>query len=100
VVAFALPDDGAGLLAQSMAPTLRTVGVLLVGLLAALLVVRLAPKNWFWYPLLALLIVTATWVAWIASQSILVSLLTMFVAVAVAWLVTLGRNRRSHAAPT
>jgi hypothetical protein len=100
VVAFALPDDGAGLLAQSMAPTLRTVGVLLVGLLAALLVVRLASKNWFWYPLLALLIVTATWVAWIASQSILVSLLTMFVAVAVAWLVTLGRNRRSHAAPT
>jgi hypothetical protein len=83
-----------------MAPTLRTVGVLLVGLLAALLVVRLAPKNWFWYPLIALLIVIATWVAWMASQSIPVSLLTMFVAVAVAWLVTLGRNRRSRAAPT
>jgi hypothetical protein len=100
VVAFALPERGAGLLAQSMAPTLRTVGVLLVGLLAALLVVRLAPKNWFWYPLIALLIVIATWVAWMASQSIPVSLLTMFVAVAVAWLVTLGRNRRSRAAPT
>jgi quinoprotein glucose dehydrogenase len=100
VVAFALPEGGAGLLAQSMAPTLRTVGVLLVGLLAAWLVVRLAPKNWFWYPLLALLIIMATWVAWIASQSIPVSLLTLFVAVTIAWLLTLGRNRRWRAAPT
>jgi hypothetical protein len=39
--------------------------------------------------------IIATWVAWIASQSIPVSLRTMFVAVAIAWLVTLGRNRRS-----
>ena len=44
VVAFALPESGAGLLAQSMAPTLRTVGVLLVLLLAALLVIRLAQE--------------------------------------------------------
>jgi quinoprotein glucose dehydrogenase len=100
VVAFALPEGGAGLLAQSMAPTLRTVGVLLVGLLAALLVFRLAGKNWFWYPLLAILIIIVTWMAWIASQSIPVSLLTLFVAVAVAWLVTRGRNRRWRAAPT
>jgi hypothetical protein len=100
VVAFALAEDGAGLLAQSMAPTLRTVGILLVLLLAALLVFRLAGKNWFWYPLLAISIIMATWVAWIASQSIPVSLLTLFVAVAVAWLVTLGRNRRWRAAPT
>jgi hypothetical protein len=100
VVAFALPETDTGLLVQSMAPTLRTVGVLLVLLLAAFLVVRLARKNWFWYPLLAILIVIATWVAWITSQSIPVSLLTMFVAVVIAWLVTLGRNRRWRAAPT
>jgi hypothetical protein len=100
VVAFALPESGTALLAQSTAPTLRTVGVLLVLLLTALLVFRLARKNWFWYPLLAILIITATWVAWIASQSILVSLLALFAAVTVAWLLTLGRNRRWRAAPT
>jgi quinoprotein glucose dehydrogenase len=100
VVAFALPEGGADLLAQSMAPTLRTVGVLLVGLLAALLVFRLARKNWFWYPLLAILIIIVTWVAWIASQSIPLSLLTLFVAVTIAWLLTLGRNRRWRTAPT
>jgi hypothetical protein len=83
-----------------MAPTLRTIGVLLVLLLTALLVFRLAHKNWLWYPLLATLILIATWVAWIVSQSILMSLLTMFVAVAIAWLLTLLRNRRSRAAPT
>ena len=99
VVAFALPESGAGILARSMAPTLRTVGVLLVLLLAALLANRLARKNWFWYPLLAILIIIATWAAWIVSQSILMSLLTMFVAVAIAWLLTLVRNRRSRAAP-
>jgi hypothetical protein len=100
VVAFALPESGAGLLAQSMAPTLRTVGVLLVLLMAALLVFRLARKNWFWYPLLAILIIIATWAAWIVSQSILMSLLTMFVVVAIAWLLTLGRKRRSRPART
>jgi MFS superfamily sulfate permease-like transporter len=99
LVAFALPEGGAGLLAQSMAPTLRTVGVLLVLLLAALLVLRLAPKNWFWYPLLAILTVTVTWVAWIASQSIPASLLTMVVAATVAWLITLGRNHRRRTTP-
>jgi hypothetical protein len=46
------------------------------------------------------LVIIASWVAWIASQSIPVSLLTLVVAVAVAWLVTLGRNRRWRAAPT
>jgi quinoprotein glucose dehydrogenase len=100
VVAFALPERGAGLLAQSMAPTLRTVGAVLLLVLTALLILKLAPKNWFWYPLLAILVIIATWVAWIASQSIPVSLLTMFVAVAIAWLLTLGRNRRSRTAPT
>src|SRR5829696_682788 len=99
VVAFALPESSADLLAQSMAPTLRTVGVLLVISMAALLVIRLARKNWFWYPLLAILIIIATWAAWIVSQSILMSLLTMVVAVAIAWLLTLGRNRRSRPAP-
>jgi hypothetical protein len=64
-----------------------------------LLMFKLAPKNWFWYPLLAISIIVATWVAWIASQSIPVSLLTLFVAVVIAWLLTLGRNRRSRAAP-
>jgi hypothetical protein len=50
----------------------------------------LARKNWFWYPLLAILIIIATWAAWIVSQSILMSLLTMFLAVAIAWLLTLA----------
>jgi quinoprotein glucose dehydrogenase len=100
VVAFALPETDPGLLAQSMAPTLRTIGVLLVLLLAALITFKLVRKNWFWYPLLAILVIIATWVAWIASQSIPVSLLIMFVAVVIAWLVTLGRNRRWRAAPT
>jgi hypothetical protein len=100
VVAFALPESGAGLLVQLMIPTLRTVGVLLVLLLTAVLIFRLARKNWFWYPLLAILIIIATWWAWIASQSILMSLLTMFLAVAIAWLLTLGRNRRSRPART
>ena len=48
----------------------------------------------------AILIIIATWAAWIVSQSIIMSLLTMFLAVAIAWLVTLGRNRRSGATPT
>jgi quinoprotein glucose dehydrogenase len=100
VVAFALPEGGADLLAQSMAPTLRAAGVLLVLVLTALLIWKLARRNWFWYPLLAILIIVATWVAWIAGQSIPVSLLTLLVAVAIAWLVTLGRNRRRRAAPT
>jgi hypothetical protein len=103
VVAFALPESGAGVLAQSTVSTLRTVGVLLLlllaALLAALLVLKLAHKNWVWYPLLVTLVVIASWVAWIASQSIPVSLLAMLVAVAIAWILTVGRNRRSRAAP-
>ena len=83
-----------------MAPTLRTVGVLLVLLLTVVLVIRFARKNWFWYPLLAILIIIATWGAWIAGQSIPMSVLTMVVAVAIAWLLTLERNRRSRATPT
>jgi quinoprotein glucose dehydrogenase len=100
VVAFALPEGDAGLLVQSMTPTLRIIGVLLVLALAGALVVRLVRRNWFWYPLLAILIITATWVAWIASQSIPVSLFTMTVGVVIAWLATLGRNRLWRAAPT
>jgi quinoprotein glucose dehydrogenase len=99
VVAFALPERGADVLAQSMAPTLRSIAVLLVVVLAAWLVVRLARRNWFWYPLLVVLVIIAAWATWIASQSIPLSLLALFVAVAVAWLLTLGRNRRSRAAP-
>ena len=69
-------------------------------MLTALLILKLARKNWFWYPLLAILDIVATWVAWIASQSIPASLLTLFVAVAIAWLLTLGRNRCSRIIPT
>jgi MFS superfamily sulfate permease-like transporter len=50
--------------------------------------------------LLVTLVIIATWVTWIASQSIPVSLLAMLMAVAIAWTLTLARNRRSRAAPT
>jgi quinoprotein glucose dehydrogenase len=93
VVAFALPENDAALLAVSTASTLRTVGVLLVVVLTAFLVFRLARKSWFWYPLLAILIIMATWMTWIASQAISLSLLTTLVAIAIAWLFTLGRHR-------
>ena len=93
VVAFALPESGAGVLAQSVARTLGTVGVLLVLLLAVLLVFRFAHKHWLWYALLASLIIVATWVAWLMSQAIAVSLLAMFAALALAWLLSVGRKR-------
>jgi hypothetical protein len=93
VVAFALPESGAGVLAQSVARTLGTVGVLLVLLLAVLLVFRFARQNWLWYALLAMLIIVATWVAWLISQAIPVSLLVMFAALALAWLLSVGRKR-------
>jgi hypothetical protein len=48
VVAFALPESSAGLLGRSVASTLRTIGVLLVIVPTALLVFRLARRNWFW----------------------------------------------------
>jgi hypothetical protein len=57
-----------------------------------LLVFRFVYKNWLWYALLAILTMIATWVAWLVSQLIAVSLLAMFAAVAIAWLLTLGRK--------
>jgi quinoprotein glucose dehydrogenase len=94
VVAFALPERGAELLVQSVAPTLRFVGAVLVVVLAVLLVFWLAPRNWFWYALLAVLVIVATGVAWLGSQSIPMSLLALLAAVVVASLLTLARNRR------
>ena len=93
VVAFALPDSGPNILAQTVTWTLRTVGTLLIFLLALLAVFALAPKNWFWYPLLILLIVTATWVTWLITQTTLMALTAMIAAIAIAWLLTLGRKR-------
>ena len=93
VVAFALPDSGPNILAQTVTWTLRTVGTLLIFLLALLAVIALAPKNWFWYPLLILLIVTATWVTWLMTQTTLMTLTAMIVAIAIAGLLTLGRKR-------
>jgi quinoprotein glucose dehydrogenase len=93
VVAFALPDSGPKIFAQTVTGTLRTVGTLLIFLLALLAVFALAPKNWFWYPLLILLIVTATLVTWLITQTTLMALATMIAAIAIAWLLTLGRKR-------
>jgi hypothetical protein len=98
VVAFALPESGVGVLSQTVAQTLQTVAVVLVLFLAFFLVFRFAYKNWLWYALLAILIVIATWAAWLASQSLSVTLLALFAAVAIAWLLTLGRKRRAWAA--
>jgi hypothetical protein len=92
VVAFALPENGADVLAQTMTRTLRTVGGLLVLVLACWLVFRFAPQNWFWYALLAILIIMVTFVAWLVSQTIPVALVVMFATVAIAWLLTLGRK--------
>jgi len=93
VVAFALPERGAGVLAQSVARTLRTVGVVFVLFLAFLLVFRFVYKNWLWYGLLAILSIMATWVAWLISQAIAMTLLAMLAALALAWLLTLARKR-------
>ncbi len=94
VVAFALPNSRADVLKQTTARTLRTVGILLILFLASVLVLKFARKNWVWYPLLAILVVIATWSAWLVSQTKPVTLLVLFAAVAIAWLLTLGRNRR------
>jgi hypothetical protein len=94
VVAFALPDSRADVLQQTTARTLRTVGILLILFLASVLVLKFARKNWVWYPLLAILLVMATWSAWLVSQATLVTVLVLLAAVAIAWLVTLGRNRK------
>ena len=93
VVAFALPDSDLRLLAQAAVGTVRTVVVLIILLLAFLVVFTLARKNWFWFPLLAVLIVITTWVAWLFTQSTVMALLVMIAAAAIAWLLTLGRNR-------
>jgi hypothetical protein len=93
VVAFALPESGVGVLAQTVGGTLRTVGVLFVLFLALLLVFRFAHRNWLWYALLVILIIIATWVAWLVSQTIPVTLLAIVAAVTIAVLLTLGRTR-------
>jgi hypothetical protein len=93
VVAFALPENGAGVLAQSVARTLGTMGVVFVLLVAVLLVFRYANNKWLWYALLAILIMTATWVAWLVSQAMAVTLVTMLAALALGWLLSLGRKR-------
>jgi hypothetical protein len=93
VVAFALPDSRADVLKQTTARTLRTVGILLILFLASALVFKFARKNWVWYPLLAILLVTATWSAWLLSQARSVTVLVLFAAVAIASLLTLMRNR-------
>jgi quinoprotein glucose dehydrogenase len=93
VVAFALPDSDARLLAQTAMGMLRTVAVLIIVLLGFFVVFNLAPKNWFWYPLLTVLAVAVAWAAWVFTQSTLIAVLVMITTVAVAWLLTLGRNR-------
>jgi hypothetical protein len=93
VVAFALPDSGDEVLKQTTARTLRTVGILLILILASVLVLKFARKNWVWYPLLAILLVIATWSAWLASQATPLTVLLLFAAAAIAWLLSLGRNR-------
>jgi quinoprotein glucose dehydrogenase len=94
VVAFALPESGAAVMAQTVARALRTVGVVFLLFLAFFLVFRFAQKNWFWYALLAILIISATFVAWLVSQAIPVTLIALFTAVAIAWLSTVARKRR------
>jgi hypothetical protein len=93
LVAFALPESSAGVLAQTLTRTLRTVLVLFVLALAIFLVLRFAHKNWLWYPLLAILFLVATLVAWLISQTISVTLLAMLAALVTAWLLTLWRRR-------
>jgi hypothetical protein len=93
VVAFALPESGAGVLAQIMARTLRVVGVVFILLLVGYFIFRFSRKNWFWYVLLALLIIGATFITWLVSQTIPVTLLALFAAIAIAWLLTLTRKR-------
>jgi quinoprotein glucose dehydrogenase len=94
VVAFALPDSRADVLKQTTARTLRTVGLLLILFLASVLVLTFARKNWLWYPLLAVLLVIATWSTWLVSQTTSVTVLVLFAAVAIASLLTLVRSRK------
>jgi predicted tellurium resistance membrane protein TerC len=85
-------------LQQTTASTLRAVGILLILFLVSVLVFKFAQKNWVWYPLLAILLVIATWSAWLASQSTPMTLLVLFGAVAIASLLTLWRNRKRRKA--
>jgi quinoprotein glucose dehydrogenase len=94
VVAFALPDSRAEVLKQTTARTLQTVGILLILFLASVLVLKFARKNWLWYPLLASLLLIATWSAWLVSQATSVTGLVLVAAVAIAWLLSLWRNRK------
>ena len=57
------------------------------------LVLRFGLKNWLWYALLTILVISLTWVAWLMSQAIATTLLAMLAALVVAWLLTLGRKR-------
>jgi len=78
---------------------LRTVGIFLILFLASVLVFKFARKNWVWYPLLAILLVIATWSAWLVSQATPVTVLVLFAAVAIASLLTLVRNRKWRNSP-
>jgi quinoprotein glucose dehydrogenase len=93
VVAFALPESGADVLTQITMRTLQNAGIVLTVLLAGSLIIWLARKNWFWYMLLAMLILLATFLAWLASQTIPMALLALCAAVALGWLLTLVRKR-------
>jgi hypothetical protein len=58
------------------------------------LVLKFARKNWVWYPLLAILLLIATWSAWLVSQATPVTVLALFAAAGIAWLLSLGRKRK------
>jgi hypothetical protein len=64
------------------------------------LVLRFGRKNWVWEPLLAVLLVIATWSAWPVGQAVPVTVLVLFAGIAIASLLTIGRNagavRRRH----
>jgi cell division protein FtsW (lipid II flippase) len=68
--------------------------ILLILFLASVLVLKFARKNWLWYPLLAILLLIATWLVWLVAQTTSVTVLVLFAAVAIASLLTLGRNRK------
>jgi quinoprotein glucose dehydrogenase len=93
VVAFALPDTRTEKLVQPAAQTLRAVGVLFAVSLGLLLVLKFARKNWFWYGLLVIIIMIATWIAWLVTQTTSTTLLIMLAAVAIGLLLTVGRKR-------
>jgi PQQ enzyme repeat len=94
VVAFALPDTGADVLKQA---TARTVFEPLESS-SSFPRIRARPhvrtEELGVVPLLAILLVIATWLAWLVSQATPVTVLVLFAAVAIAWLSSLGRNRK------